>query len=64
MPHTPVRGAKRSGRPMSIPALPSASHANPRLPCVASRATHSAATEGIAHQRPISVPASSANTPM
>jgi predicted permease len=36
------------GTCISIPALPSASHAKPREPCVASTATHKAATPGTA----------------
>ena len=33
-PYTPVNGARRSGTPMSMPALPSASQAKPSEPCV------------------------------
>ena len=46
-----------------MPAFPSASHAKPSEPCVASTATQSAATAGAAHQRRISTPASAPNTP-
>ena len=51
-------GRQAQRHAMSIPALPSASHAKPREPWVASMATQSAATAGTAHQRRIRIPAS------
>ncbi len=49
---------------ISMPALPSASQAKPSGPWVTSTATHRAATEGAAHQRPMRGPARAPNTPM
>ena len=43
---------------------PAPARRSPSEPCVTSIATHSAATAGMAHQRRIRMPASSANTPM
>ena len=49
---------------MSMPAFPSASHANPSGPCVRSSPAHSAAIAGTAHFRRISGPAKTENTAM
>ena len=62
-PYTPVNGARRNGTPISIPALPSASHAKPKRPVRdLDRDPQRRHRRDAAHQRRIRIPASSANT--